>query len=266
MTKASRELELKLGRLGLSDNEVGVYLAIIGLGKGTASKIARRAGILRTTAYAVLDGLINKGLVSLSAKEPKEEYAAEAPEELEKYLEKRVRESQGLLEKSKSLIPQLRTVYEKAARPKVMFYEGVEGLEHVYEDTLTAKEPIRAYANVDEMHKALPRYFPKYYQRRTVRNIPIRAIFPANEAGFEREHKDFSEARESALVPPGKFYFSPEINIYNNKIMIASWKEKLGIIIESAEIADAMKKIFELAWAEAKRLDKEIRVKRGLRY
>jgi hypothetical protein len=41
--------------------------------------------------------------------------------------------------------------------------------------------------------------------------------------------------------------------------MIASWKEKLGIIIESHEIADAMKKVFELAWAEAKRLDAEIK-------
>lgn len=37
--------------------------------------------------------------------------------------------------------------------------------------------------------------------------------------------------------------------------MIASWKEKLGIIIESSEISDAMKKVFELAWVEAKRLD-----------
>ena len=52
-----------------------------------------------------------------------------------------------------------------------------------------------------------------------------------------------------------KFAFYPEINVYDNKVMIASWREKLGIIIESAEIADAMKKIFELAWAEAKRLD-----------
>ena len=34
--------------------------------------------------------------------------------------------------------------------------------------------------------------------------------------------------------------------------MIASWREKLGIIIESAEIADAMKKIYELAWIGAK--------------
>ena len=36
-------------------------------------------------------------------------------------------------------------------------------------------------------------------------------------------------------------------------------REKLGIIIESSEIADAMKKIYELAWAEAKRLDGGLR-------
>ena len=41
--------------------------------------------------------------------------------------------------------------------------------------------------------------------------------------------------------------------------MIASWREKLGVMIESAEIADAMKKIYELAWAEAERLDKTLR-------
>ena len=63
--------------------------------------------------------------------------------------------------------------------------------------------------------------------------------------------------RETALVPTDMCDFIPEINIYDNKVMIASWREKLGIIIESAEIADAMKKIYELAWAEAKRLDSQ---------
>ena len=68
--------------------------------------------------------------------------------------------------------------------------------------------------------------------------------------------------RETALVPRDKYSFSPEINIYDNKVMIASWKEKMGIIIESKEIADAMKKIYELAWAESKRLDKVIKPSR----
>jgi hypothetical protein len=38
--------------------------------------------------------------------------------------------------------------------------------------------------------------------------------------------------------------------------MIASWSEKLGIIIQSKEVANALKQLFELAWPEAERLDK----------
>ena len=101
-------------------------------------------------------------------------------------------------------------------------------------------------------------YKSYYYKRRTKKGIAIRAIVPGTTIGKERKEEDKKEMRETALVPPDKYYFSPEINIYDNKTMIASWREKLGIIIESAEIADAMKKIYELAWAEAKRLDKEL--------
>ena len=108
------------------------------------------------------------------------------------------------------------------------------------------------------MHKGLPGYFPEYYKRRAKAGISIRAIIPKTEIGIERSTHDKEEMREMAFVPADKYYFSPEINIYDNKVMIASWREKLGIIIESTEIADAMKKIYELAWAEAKRLDKEI--------
>jgi hypothetical protein len=79
---------------------------------------------------------------------------------------------------------------------------------------------------------------------------------PETPVGRERTTHDIEEKREIAFVPADKYYFSPEINIYDNKVMIASWREKLGIIIESEEIADAMKKIYELAWSEAKRLDK----------
>jgi hypothetical protein len=106
------------------------------------------------------------------------------------------------------------------------------------------------------MHKALPGYFPEYYKRRAANGISIRGIVPETKAALERSTHDIEEKREIAFVPADKYYFSPEINIYDDKIMIASWREKLGIIIESAEIADAMKKIYSLAWAEAKRLNK----------
>lgn len=241
---------------GLSEKEARVYLVLLSLGRGTVSEIARQSNINRTTGYDLLDTLVGYGFIRISGKEPKQEYVAESPDTVVNFLEKRKKETEEQLQKAQSVIvPQLKSMHTVTDLPKVKFYEGKEGLEQVYEDTLTSSETIRAYATVDDMHKALPDYFPKYYKRRAGKNIHIRAIIPSTEIGRDRAMKDKEEARETALIPPDKYYFSPEINIYDNKVMIASWREKLGIIIESAEIADAMKKIYELAWAEAKRLD-----------
>lgn len=234
--------------LGFAEKQAKMYLALLSLGKGTVSEITRKAGINRTTGYDILNDLVQKRLVSVLGKEPKQEYIAESPDKL-------LDEKQEQLKKAKALVPQLKSMHTVAGRPKVRFYEGKQGLVEVYEDTLTSTETIRAYATVDDMHRALPGYFPKYYKRRAGKGIHIRAIIPATPIGRERAAFDKSEARETALVPADKYYFSPEINIYDNKVMIASWHEQLGIIIESAEIADAMKKTFELAWSEAKRLN-----------
>lgn len=245
--------------LGFSEKETLVYLALLELGKRTVTPIARKAGINRTTVYDILDSLSAKGLVSISGKQPLQEYLAESPGKIIKLLEEQLQKDQAAIMLAQNLVPQLKSMHNVSDRPQVRFYEGRAGLEQVYEDTLSSHETILAYANVNEMHAAMPDYFPKYYQRRTHKGINIRAIIPSNKAGLERVSKDKEEARESALVPEDKVYFSPEINIYDNKIMIASWKEKLGIIIESKEIADAMKTIYELAWAESKRLETELK-------
>jgi len=255
MENKNLDLQKSLEFIGFSEKEVLVYLALLELGKGTVTQISRKAGINRPTGYHVLASLAVKELVKVSGKEPKQEYLAESPDQIEKLLQKKIENDQIFIKEAKKIIPELKSMHNITDRPKVFFYEGAEGLEKVYEDTLTSHEPIRAYATVDDMHKGLSNYFPEYYKRRAKAGISIRAITPKTDIGVERKTHDKEEAREMVFVPKDKFYFSPEINIYDNKVMIASWREKLGIIIESEEIADAMKKIYELAWAEAKRLD-----------
>jgi sugar-specific transcriptional regulator TrmB len=252
-------LQKSLEFIGFSEKEVLVYLALLELGKGTVTQISRKAGINRPTGYHILASLESKELVRVSGKEPKQEYVAESPDQIEKILLKKLDNDQTYIKEARKIIPELKSIHNVTDRPKVLFYEGKEGLEKVYEDTLTSTEPIRAYASVENMHSGLPGYFPEYYKRRAGKGIAIRAIVPDSDTGRERKSFDSKEMRETALVPADAFQFIPEINIYDNKIMIASWREKLGIIIESAEIADAMKKIYELAWAEAKRLDAEIK-------
>jgi hypothetical protein len=59
---------------------------------------------------------------------------------------------------------------------------------------------------------------------------------------------------EFSLIPKEKFDFSSDIALYGDKIALSSPNESFGIIIENKKIADMLKKVFDLAWQEAKRL------------
>jgi sugar-specific transcriptional regulator TrmB len=257
MARQNEEMVQALVSLGLLEREARVYFATLELGRGTVTEISRNAGINRTTGYDVLDRLAADGLVRVSGKEPKQEFVAESPENIAQLFDARAEKARANIETAKKVIPKLKSLHKVDDRAQVKFYEGVQGLKDVYEDTLTAKEPIRAFARLEDMYAAMGDYFPAYYKRRAGKNISARAITPRTPGAMERHRFDEEEKRELAIVPESAFTITPEIDIYDNKVMIASWKDKLGIIIESKEIAEGFKSIFELAWVEAKRLDKE---------
>lgn len=255
----AEQLQETLKNVGFSEVEAAMYVALLEMGRGSVSQIALRAKANRTSGYHVLSSFVAKGLAIISGREPKQEFVAEPPQKLARYVQHELERQKGLAARTESLVPSLEAIYHHGDRPRVRFFEGTKGLQDVYEDTLTSHEPIRAFASIEDMHKALPDYFPKYYERRARKGIAIRGIIPDSPQARERTKHDSEELRTMALVPEKQFRFSPEINIYDNKLMIASWKEKLGIIIESQEIADAMKKVYELAWAEAERQDAMLR-------
>ncbi len=250
--------------LGLSPKEEAILLALLELGAETVTRIAQKANLNRTTCYDILERLNILGLVGYVGDRTKKTFVAEPPETFVSYLERRSKQLQQRAEEVRKALPELKARYnERGSGPRIRFYEGAEGLETAYEDTLTAREGIRAYASVRNMHSALPHYFPEYYKRRTKKNISIRAILPNTPEGQERAIHDQAEARESRLVPANTFNFSPEVNIYDDKVVIISLVEQFAVIIESKEIAEAQKKIFELAWlgadsAELKKADQSI--------
>ena len=247
-----------LQKIGFSDKEAKVYTALIRLGAQPVSVISERTEINRTTSYDIIESLTKKGLVSSVKKGSITYFKALDPKELLSYLEREKAETVKKIEKQQDEIEQLLPALislenPESTKPKVTFYEGEKGLRQAYEDTLTSKETILAYANVEDMHKGLPNFFPDYYQRRGVQNsIHIKCIAPDNEISRERHKHDKKENREMLLIPASKYEFSPEINIYEDKILYASWREKMAIIIKSEEIADFHKKMYELCWNAAK--------------
>src|SRR4051812_42753565 len=95
MEDTHSELKITLQSFGWSVKESDVYIALLELGKGTVTQISRKAGINRTTGYDILGSLFHKGVITISGKEPKQEYSAESPEAITRYL-KRVAEETAL--------------------------------------------------------------------------------------------------------------------------------------------------------------------------
>jgi sugar-specific transcriptional regulator TrmB len=239
--------------LGFNPKEAVVYLALLELGPSTATEIARKAKINRTTGYDILESLAGDGLVFLAGETKIQKYAAESPEKVVKFLENKIKKITEQIGQAQALLPQLLSVYNTKEKPKVKYFEGVEGMQEALEDTLTADGEILAYAIGDDVLRALSeKYVRDYFKKRVARNISIRAIGPDTPADRAIILNDAAELRTSLLVPKDKFYFSTETDIYNNKILIASWREKFAVIIESKEIAESQKKVFELAWLGAK--------------
>ncbi len=249
-----------LQKLGLTPKESTVYLAMLEIGfAAPASSISKRAGINRTTAYDILNILVDKGLVISSKRGNYLYFRAQPPEKLVAFLKEKSSKYLALSNEAEKLLPELNVHYHAASdRPRVYFYEGIEGVLRVYEETLTSSEEILAYASDQANQESAPAYFPQYYKRRAAKKIPIRALFPDTPKDRERHSLDRRELRTSRLLPKDKLDFTPEINFFDDKIMIADWNEKLGIIIESKEIAKVFKQTFELAWEAAEKYHKRI--------
>lgn len=242
-----------LDQLNFSEKESQVYLALLEIGSGKAKEISRKTGLNRTTVYDICDELVQKGLISKYKKGAGTYFNALEPKHLLTYLDREKEEKAKTIEKQKQkvseLLPQLVSLQNIfTTKPKVQFFEGEKGMREAYEDTLTSREIIMAYANVETMHEGLPNFFPEYYKRRAKNKIFIRVIVPKNKLSIERSKFNQKEMRDTRFLPEEKMTFSPEVNIYNNKMLIASWKEKMAIIIESKELADLQKLTFNLLW------------------
>lgn len=262
-------LKEKLKNLGFSDNEAGVYVALLELGDSVVSEIAKKAELNRSTAYVTLEFLAKRGLVSISEEADKARlYKPTSPERLIQILAEEARKATELVEVAKNIVPDLQAVQQQnkaqeASSTKkydIRYYEGLEGMKTVYEDTLTATETIRVYASVENTSLALPSYFPEYVKRRTEKGIETRVIFPNTEEATETVMGTIKKAGQKGafLVPKEEYAFSPEINVYDDKVAFLSFQEKYGLIIQSEELTGALKKIFEMSWKGAEQLHRKI--------
>jgi len=236
--------------VGLDEKEAQLYLAGLQLGTAPASEYAKATGLNRITSYNALEDMVHRGHFTMVKKVRGKWYAPVAPE----YLALEARKNVDVLEKT---IPELKSLQgAKYRKPHVRFFEGWEGVRHVYDDTLTAKSELLNFANSAAVREFWPNYDEEYVAERVKRGIHLRGIAPDDETGREVHGDDRARLREIRLVAATEFDFTNEINIYDQKVAICSFgsrkdKEVFAVIIESREVAETQRQIFEMAWRYA---------------
>lgn len=242
----------KLVELGFSSKESLVYLALLELGKAPVSDIAKKARINRTTVYDIVISLEREGLISRSIDPKKKTFSAEPPDKIPVVLERKSRQLAEQAKEAKDLVEELSLLAVKSpVKPKVKIYEGADGLKALYDASLLCKTYLRSFLNPDELETFDESYIHEYFKRRAKKGIKIQGIL--NESEKSRSYKKLEKElkREVRIVPKEKMDIVPEIYIYDDVISIFSHKERLGVMIESKDIAYAFKKLYDLAWEHA---------------
>lgn len=237
---------------GFSSKEAKIYLAALEAGEAPAGSLAAKAGLERPTTYVVLEKMKERGLVTSSKRHGVLYFAALPPQLLIDRLRRSFRAAEH------SLPNLLELAFSSPLKPRIRFYEGMDGLKELMRQISYSKESTIGFTDYDMMPEELFRFirdeltprrkklgnFIRLIIPRTERNLAVQKEDPAGYHFGEHRIVDFPE-KETHI----------EIVLFDaNKIAFVSFVpgEMFGVIMDSAAIHHTLKDLFFLIWNTAK--------------
>lgn len=233
--------------LGLSKDEAAIYGAALEIGECLPSHLAEKAGVKRPMLYKLLPGLLKQGVFSQTVKGRRRYLVAEDPAML---FEKKQSEL-ALLE---TMLPALRSLIKTAPiKPRIIFYEGIEGIKKLYMDNLRQREIILEIVGMENIHPEIEFHSKNYYiPQRINRKIPIKIIVSGKTTSKLLALKNDPYALREVRTLDSKIFPIPlDCYIYGNTVSFAVYRtdsEPIGIIIRSKEIATTLRSLFQCIW------------------
>lgn len=233
-----------LRSIGLSKNEVKVYLDLIGNNFSTALEISRRTDIHRSNTYDSLKSLAEKGFVREQVKGKKKVFQAMEPLKLHDYMEQKEHEIDSIIPKLK----QLSSTGE--GEDNISLSGGLFALKSSLNELLETREEIDVYGISEEYTKVLGDGFLKeFHRKQAAKDISVREICSREAYSRLLDARKNSETRYLS----GEHVFNETVFICGDRVLIIIFSENLFVIdILNKEIADSYRKYFEVLWSRSK--------------
>lgn len=244
------DMRQELQQLGLGDKQARLYLAVLELGSGTVTEIARKAEIKRVTAYGLIEDLADRRLIALSPKPGKRLYVAEDPRALRAI-------PQRMQERIEQILPGLYASFNtQSTKPKVRAYEGIDGIKTVWEELLNSKEKAYRYIGSTATFLALAdeAYLNDYSRRRAEAGIWSYGLRSpsSGDAAYGNQSNAASLREIRYLAQPLAADDLACLYVSDDKVAIQSGKDEVfAIVIQSKEIAALLRPMWQLLWDSA---------------
>lgn len=246
-------IQTVLEKYGLSKNEAAVFLCLLERGDQSAFAIAKYLKLPRTSVYNTLESLRGKNLVNVWEKNGVAYFGAESPKRL-------ITEQESKIELVSHVMPQLLALTNKdTAGAVTKVYEGVDGFRTVYEevlDTMARKQLQRLYAvSNPNMLQYVPRFFPKWLERRMKLGIYTQLIATSQTASELPAMYASNELRETRLAPES-ITFNSTVDIYGDSVALFSFETNeptTTIVIESKAVASIFRQFFDVLWSVSRK-------------
>lgn len=249
-------MELELKKLGFSDNQATVYLALLALEQTSVGPIVTKTGLHRQIVYNTLASLEDKGLVQESVRNNRKQYQAMSPKHIIENIKK-----QELY--AEEIMPTLMAQTKKEPLKEYIFsYTGHAAVKQVYYDIIeTDLKPGEEYYVLGadfaakNMSPQIAAMLVVYHQARKKRGVKVKLLFKATARDVIDPYKSNFE--------PGAIRFLPDI--IDNPMQIITYKDKtilflfekepITMVIKNQKVADSYKQYFDAFWNRAKPLE-----------
>jgi len=141
-TTTNNMLENQLKSLGLTDHEANIYSTLLSNSPASATLIAKKCNLSRSSVYTSLSSLISKGLVGTSYKNEVKQFVIEDIDALHQM----VKNEEAVLEKKKNTLNDISLSIKALQQgdiniPEVIVFEGQTGLKKIYTSMLHQAQP-----------------------------------------------------------------------------------------------------------------------------
>lgn len=249
-----------LARLGLTPEEVEIYLHLLENGTKSALEVSREIHMARTRVYRLLDKLETSGLVTQKFDTLGLKFTASPYQQLELLVAQRQSELDSLRASMPSVFAQLGALHRKSlSGSKVYYHHGIDGLKHVTWNSLRARRELRIMEVSENMTAFLPPEFSeKVREEFAIRKTHIKQL--TNQPRIHAFTKIVHHVRlwEARYIDPKELTIKSEILIYNDIMALYHYlnNDIFCVEIESADLARMQTQIFDFIWSHAKSMKK----------